>query len=60
VRSGSCGNALALDTDVGSLGAGGSFANGGFLGVYLRMPVTWRLPLGDMDGEPVIVLLNLR
>jgi hypothetical protein len=24
------------------------------------MPVTWRLTLGDVDGEPMIVLLNLR
>jgi len=37
----------------------GSFANGGYLGVYSRMPVTWRLTLGEVDGEPTIVLLNL-
>src|SRR2546421_6216667 len=38
----------------------GSFADGGYLGVYSRMRVTWRLALGDVDGEPGIVLLNLR
>jgi RNA polymerase sigma-70 factor (ECF subfamily) len=38
----------------------GSFANGGYLGVYSRMPVTWRLTLGDVDGEPAIVLQHVR
>ena len=38
----------------------GSFADGGYLGVYSRMPVTWRLALGDVDGEPTIVLLHFR
>jgi RNA polymerase sigma-70 factor (ECF subfamily) len=38
----------------------GSFADGGYLGVYSRMTVTWRLTLGDVDGEPSIILLNLR
>ena len=38
----------------------GSFADGGYLGVYSRMQVTWRLALGDVDGEPGIVLLHLR
>ena len=38
----------------------GPFADGGYLGVYSRMRVTWRLTLGEMDGEPAIVLLNLR
>ena len=38
----------------------GSFADGGYLGVYSRMRVTWRLALGEVDGEPGIVLLNLR
>jgi RNA polymerase sigma-70 factor (ECF subfamily) len=38
----------------------GSFADGGYLGVYSRMPVTWRLTLGEVDGEPTIILLNLR
>ena len=38
----------------------GSFADGGYLGVYSRMPVTWRLTLGEVDGEPSIILLNLR
>src|SRR5262245_3082380 len=38
----------------------GSFADGGYLGVYSRMRVTWRLVLGEVDGEPGIILLNLR
>ena len=38
----------------------GSFADGGYLGVYSRMQVTWRLALGQVDGEPGIVLLHLR
>jgi RNA polymerase sigma-70 factor, ECF subfamily len=38
----------------------GSFADGGYLGVYSRMRVTWRLAVGDVDGEPGIVLLHLR
>jgi RNA polymerase sigma-70 factor (ECF subfamily) len=38
----------------------GSFADGGYLGVYSRMHVTWRLALGDVDGEPAIVLLHVR
>jgi RNA polymerase sigma-70 factor (ECF subfamily) len=38
----------------------GSFADGGYLGVYSRMRVTWRLTLGEVDGEPTIVLLNSR
>ncbi|MGE5359960.1 MAG: sigma-70 family RNA polymerase sigma factor [Bacteroidales bacterium] len=38
----------------------GSFADGGYLGVYSRMRVTWRLALGDVDGEPAIVLLHFR
>jgi RNA polymerase sigma-70 factor (ECF subfamily) len=38
----------------------GSFADGGYLGVYSRMRVTWRLTLGDADGEPAVILLNLR
>jgi RNA polymerase sigma-70 factor (ECF subfamily) len=38
----------------------GPFADGGYLGVYSRMRVTWRLTLGEVDGEPAIVLLNLR
>src|SRR5204863_2655602 len=36
----------------------GSFADGGYLGVYSRMQVTWRLTLGEVDGEPAIVLLH--
>jgi RNA polymerase sigma-70 factor (ECF subfamily) len=38
----------------------GSFADGGYLGVYSRMTVTWRLTLGEVDGAPSIILLNLR
>lgn len=38
----------------------GSFADGGYLGVYSRMRVTWRLALGDVDGEPAVVLLHSR
>ena len=38
----------------------GSFADGGYLGVYSRMPVAWRLTPGEVDGEPSIILLNLR
>ena len=38
----------------------GSFADGGYLGVYSRMRVTWRLALGEVDGEPAIVLLLFR
>ena len=38
----------------------GSFADGGYLGVYSRMRVTWRLALGEVDGEPAIVLLHFR
>ena len=38
----------------------GSFADGGYLGVYSRMTVTWRLTVGEVDSEPSIILLNLR
>ena len=38
----------------------GSFADGGYLGVYSRMAVTWRLALGEVDGAPAIVLLHFR
>ena len=38
----------------------GSFADGGYLGVYARMTVGWRLTPGDVDGEPAIVLLTAR
>ena len=38
----------------------GSFADGGYLDVYSRMRVTWRLALGEVDGEPAIVLLHFR
>jgi len=38
----------------------GSFAAGGYLGVYSRMHVTWRLTLGEVDGESSILLLNVR
>ncbi|HEV8040597.1 MAG TPA: RNA polymerase sigma factor [Bryobacteraceae bacterium] len=32
----------------------------GYFGVYERMRVTWRLTLGEVDGEPSVILLNLR
>jgi RNA polymerase sigma-70 factor (ECF subfamily) len=38
----------------------GRFADGGYLGVYARMRVTWRLALGDVDGAPGVVLLHAR
>jgi RNA polymerase sigma-70 factor (ECF subfamily) len=38
----------------------GSFAAGGYLGVYSRMQVTWRLTVGEVDGVPSILLLHLR
>jgi RNA polymerase sigma-70 factor, ECF subfamily len=38
----------------------GSFADGGYLGVYSRMQATWRLALGEVDDEPSIILLNQR
>jgi len=38
----------------------GSFADGDYLGVYSRMRVTWRLVLGEVDGEPSVVLLHFR
>ena len=38
----------------------GSFAAGGYLGVYSRMQVAWRLTLGEVDGEPSIILLKER
>ena len=38
----------------------GSFTDGGYLGVYSRMTVTWRLTLGEVDGETSIILLNIR
>jgi RNA polymerase sigma-70 factor, ECF subfamily len=38
----------------------GSFADGGYLGVYSRMAVRWRLTVGELDGETSIILLNLR
>jgi RNA polymerase sigma-70 factor (ECF subfamily) len=38
----------------------GTFADGGYLGVYSRMSVVWRLAAGEVDGEPAIVLLHMR
>lgn len=38
----------------------GRFADGGYLGVYSRMTVTWRLTMGEVDDTPAIVLLHLR
>ena len=37
----------------------GQLRRWGYLGVYSRMRVTWRLTLGEVDGEPSIILLNL-
>jgi hypothetical protein len=45
---------LVVDRDAGR------FADAGYLGVYSRIRATWRLTLGDVDGEPSLVLLNLR
>jgi RNA polymerase sigma-70 factor (ECF subfamily) len=36
----------------------GRVADAGYFGVYQRMRVTWRLTLGEVDGEPSIVLLH--
>ena len=33
----------------------GSFASGGYLGVYSRMRVTWRLTIGEVDHEPSVI-----
>ncbi|MFN8058517.1 MAG: sigma-70 family RNA polymerase sigma factor [Vicinamibacterales bacterium] len=38
----------------------GRFADGGYLGVYSRMTVTWRLAPGEVDDRPAIVLLHRR
>ena len=38
----------------------GRLADAGYFGVYERMRETWRLTLGEVDGEPSIILLNLR
>jgi RNA polymerase sigma-70 factor (ECF subfamily) len=38
----------------------GSFADGGYLGVYSRMRMTWRLTVGEVDGEPSILLFTSR
>lgn len=38
----------------------GRVADAGYFGVYERMRQPWRLALGDVDGDPSIVLLNLR
>jgi RNA polymerase sigma-70 factor (ECF subfamily) len=38
----------------------GRLADAGYLGVYERMRVTWRLALGEVDGEPSIILLHFR
>src|SRR5262245_57933871 len=38
----------------------GTFADGGYLGVYSRMRAAWRLAVGEVDGEPGIVLLQDR
>jgi RNA polymerase sigma-70 factor (ECF subfamily) len=38
----------------------GRLVDAGYFGVYERMRVTWRLTLGEVDGEPSVILLNLR
>jgi RNA polymerase sigma-70 factor, ECF subfamily len=38
----------------------GRVADAGYFGVYERMPQRWRLTLGEVDGEPSVILLNLR
>lgn len=38
----------------------GRVADAGYFGVYERMPQTWRLEVGEVDGESSVVLLNLR
>jgi RNA polymerase sigma-70 factor (ECF subfamily) len=38
----------------------GRLADAGYLDVYERMRVTWQLALGEVDGEPSIILLHLR
>lgn len=38
----------------------GRVADAGYFGVYERMLQTWRLTLGEVDGEHSIILLNLR
>lgn len=38
----------------------GRVADAGYFGVYERMRSTWRLAVGEVDGEPSVVLLNLR
>jgi len=38
----------------------GRLVDAGYFGVYERMRVRWRLTLGEVDGEPSIILLNLR
>jgi len=38
----------------------GRVADAGYFGVYERMRQTWRLALGEVDGEDSIILLHLR
>ncbi|HEY6341992.1 MAG TPA: RNA polymerase sigma factor [Bryobacteraceae bacterium] len=38
----------------------GKLADAGYFGVYARMKQTWRLALGEVDGEPSVILLNQR
>ena len=38
----------------------GRVVDAGYFGVYERMRVTWRLTLGEVDGEASIVLLHFR
>lgn len=36
----------------------GSLAESPYFGVYERWPVPWRLEVGEVDGEPVVMLLH--
>lgn len=36
----------------------GALADSPYFGNYERMPVPWRLAVGEVDGEPVIILLH--
>jgi RNA polymerase sigma-70 factor, ECF subfamily len=38
----------------------GKLADAGYFGVYARMKQTWRLALGEVDGEASVILLNQR
>jgi RNA polymerase sigma-70 factor, ECF subfamily len=38
----------------------GRLADAGYFGVYSRMRQAWRLALGEVDGQPSVILFNLR